>query len=223
MGTRVQEPTEATRTGSPRAEVIGSCEPPIINAGNGTRVPCRNSTGAQVPFSHWATSPACTHLLLLTSSCHLPTATATSTLHPPPLHHGRMLSSGSSVAIHGRLVLNAGEGSVGSIHCLSERNPSLPNLPQIGNPLSFFGISAKLWFHLGHNLHNLVLSPSPPQIVIWSVLSLYCVCGGWGGRLYLLMWAPWLPEGDIKTSPPVSILCIYSFEIGLLSSAHPFS
>lgn len=28
-----------------------------------------------------------------------------------------------------------------------------------------------LWFHLGHNLHKLVLSRSPPQTVIWSVLS----------------------------------------------------
>lgn len=53
-------------------------------------------------------------LFLSFSHCHF---------HPPPLHHGRTLSSGSSVAVPGCLVLNTGEGSVGSIPCLSECNP----------------------------------------------------------------------------------------------------
>jgi hypothetical protein len=105
-------------------------------------------------------------LFLSFSHCHL---------HPPPLHHGRTLSSGSSVAVPGCLVLNTGEGSVGSIPCLSECNPPphthTHNLPQTDNSLSFFSVSAMLWFHLGHNLHKLVLSPSPPQIENWSVLS----------------------------------------------------
>lgn len=134
----------------PRTEIIGSCEPLNRNAGNQALVLCKNSTGA---FSHSAISPACIHSFpigfLPFIHCHP---------HPPPLHHGRTFSLGSSVAAEFMGV------------CLKQRklapflpgcfifswNTVLPNLPNMSNSLSSFSVSAMFWFPLCHNLHNLV-------------------------------------------------------------------
>lgn len=96
MCTGVQVPTEARGP-----EVIGSCEPPSGNTGSQALVPCKSSTGA---FSRWAISPACIQLFpfgFLPFTHRHP--------HPPPRHHGRTFSLGSSVAAaHGHLALNKG-------------------------------------------------------------------------------------------------------------------